>query len=162
MQSVLYSSHQVPAPCQHRAGTGFSKTGSALCTTGWPVCKMQVQNTYKACLIQFLDVLQLHGMKAPNNAEQIAAQCKRRWYKAIQVKPDLDVVAEIQRYQVAGASVVLLDAWHPDLKGEQDTVSTEPVSPTRYSTNFGRGLNPEKMSDAIDTTAAFAVDVSEA
>jgi hypothetical protein len=34
----------------------------------------------------------------PANCEH----CKRRWYKAIQVKPDLDVVGEIQRYQAAG------------------------------------------------------------
>lgn len=67
-----------------------------------------------------LDVLQLHGDETPEQCQDIALHCKRRWYKAIQVKPDLDVVAEIQKYQAAGASAVLLDAWHPELKGAQD------------------------------------------
>ncbi len=56
-------------------------------------------------------------MKHQNECQAIAAQVGRRWYKAIQVKPELDVVAEVQRYQQAGASAVLLDAWHPELKG---------------------------------------------
>lgn len=57
-----------------------------------------------------LDVLQLHGDETPEQCQEIALQCKRRWYKAIQVKPELDVVDEVQRYQAAGASAVLLDA----------------------------------------------------
>jgi phosphoribosylanthranilate isomerase len=64
-----------------------------------------------------LDVLQLHGDETPEQCQQIALHCKRRWYKAIQVRPDLDILTEIQRYQAVGASAVLLDAWHPDLKG---------------------------------------------
>lgn len=36
------------------------------------------------------------AMKAPEQCQEIARHCKRRWYKAIQVKPDLDVVAEIK------------------------------------------------------------------
>ena len=64
-----------------------------------------------------LDILQFHGDESPEQCQAIAQQVGRRWYKAIQVKPDLDVATEIQRYQTAGASAVLLDAWHPDLKG---------------------------------------------
>jgi len=64
-----------------------------------------------------LDILQFHGDETPEQCQSIARQVGRRWYKAIQVKPGLDVVAEIQKYQDAGASAVLLDAWHPDLKG---------------------------------------------
>ena len=108
-----------------------------------------------------LDVLQLHGDESPEQCQQISAQCKRRWYKAIQVKPDMDVVAEIQRYQVAGASAVLLDAWHPDLKGGTGHCFDWNQFPQLdIPLILAGGLTPENVSDAIDTTAAFAVDVS--
>ncbi|MFB6331751.1 phosphoribosylanthranilate isomerase [Acinetobacter variabilis] len=108
-----------------------------------------------------LDILQFHGDESPEQCQAIAQQVGRRWYKAIQVKPDLDVVAEIQRYQAAGASAVLLDAWHPDLKGG-----------TGYSFDWSTfpqldiplilagGLNPDNIEEAIHTTQAYAVDVS--
>ena len=108
-----------------------------------------------------LDILQFHGDESPEQCQSIAQQVGRRWYKAIQVKPGLDVVTEIQKYQQAGASAVLLDAWHPELKGG-----------TGYSFDWSSfpqldiplilagGLNPDNIEDAIHTTAAFAVDVS--
>ena len=104
---------------------------------------------------------QFHGDETPLQCLQIAEQVGRRWYKAIQVKPELDVVAEVKRYQQAGASAVLLDAWHPELKGG-----------TGHSFNWSKfpkldiplilagGLNPENIEDAIQTTQAYAVDVS--
>ncbi len=55
-----------------------------------------------------LDIIQFHGDETPEDCQAIAAQVGRRWYKAIQVKPELDVVAEVQRFQQAGASAVLL------------------------------------------------------
>ena len=108
-----------------------------------------------------IDILQFHGDESAETCQAIAAHVGRRWYKAIQVKPDLDVVAEIEKYQAAGASAVLLDAWHPELKGG-----------TGHSfdwTNFPKlnlplilagGLNPDNIEQAILTTHAYAVDVS--
>ncbi len=108
-----------------------------------------------------LDVLQLHGDETPEQCQQIAAQCKRRWYKAIQVKPDLDVVTEIQRYEAAGASAVLLDAWHPQLKGGTGHCFDWNQFPQLdIPLILAGGLTPENVSEAIHTTAAFAVDVS--
>jgi phosphoribosylanthranilate isomerase len=108
-----------------------------------------------------LDVLQLHGDEAPEQCQQIAQQCKRRWYKAIQVKPDLDILTEIQRYQAVGASAILLDAWHPDLKGGTGHCFDWNKFPKLdIPLILAGGLTPENVSDAIDTTAAFAVDVS--
>jgi hypothetical protein len=57
------------------------------------------------------------------------------------VKPDLDVVGEIQRYQAAGASAILLDAWHPELKGGTGHNLTGRISSNRYSSDFGRRFN---------------------
>ena len=59
-------------------------------------------------------------MKTAQQCQQIAQYNKRRWYKAIQIKPDAknsDIITTIQQYQQAGASAMLLDAWHPELKG---------------------------------------------
>lgn len=108
-----------------------------------------------------LDILQFHGDESPEQCQAIAQQVGRRWYKAIQVKPDLDVVAEIQRYQAAGASAVLLDAWHPDLKGgtgHSFDWSTFPQLDIPLI--LAGGLNPDNIEEAIHTTQAYAVDVS--
>ncbi len=108
-----------------------------------------------------LDILQFHGDESPEQCQAIAKQVGRRWYKAIQVKPDLDVVAEIQRYQTAGASAVLLDAWHPDLKGgtgHSFDWSTFPQLDIPLI--LAGGLNPDNIEQAIHTTQAYAVDVS--
>ncbi|WP_312332359.1 phosphoribosylanthranilate isomerase [Acinetobacter variabilis] len=108
-----------------------------------------------------LDILQFHGDEIPEQCQAIARQVGRRWYKAIQVKPDLDVVAEIQHYQTVGASAVLLDAWHPDLKGgtgHSFDWSTFPQLDIPLI--LAGGLNPDNIEQAIHTTQAYAVDVS--
>lgn len=108
-----------------------------------------------------LDILQFHGDESPEQCQAIAQQVGRRWYKAIQVKPDLDVATEIQRYQTAGASAVLLDAWHPDLKGgtgHSFDWSTFPQLDIPLI--LAGGLNPDNIEEAIHTTQAYAVDVS--
>lgn len=108
-----------------------------------------------------LDILQFHGDETPLQCQQIAQQVGRRWYKAIQVKPGLDVVAEIQKYQAAGASAVLLDAWHPDLKGGTGhSFDWSSFPKLDIPLILAGGLKPDNIEDAIHTTAAFAVDVS--
>lgn len=108
-----------------------------------------------------LDVLQFHGDETPEQCQNIAEQAKRRWYKAIQVKPDLDISAQISHYQQTGASAVLLDAWHPVLKGgtgHQFDWSKFPKIDVPLI--LAGGLTPENIEEAIQTTRAFAVDVS--
>ena len=108
-----------------------------------------------------LDILQFHGDESPEQCHQLAKKLGRRWYKAIQVKPDIDIVAVIQAYQSAGASAVLLDAWHPELKGgtgHSFDWSTFPKLDIPLI--LAGGLNPENVKDAIFITQAYAVDVS--
>lgn len=109
----------------------------------------------------YLDIFQFHGDESPQQCQHIAQHFKKRWYKAIQVKPDLDLIAEIQRYQDAGASAILLDAWHPDLKGgtgQQFDWSQFPK--LQIPLILAGGLTPENITTAIDQTQPFAVDVS--
>ncbi|WP_228212241.1 phosphoribosylanthranilate isomerase [Acinetobacter stercoris] len=108
-----------------------------------------------------LDILQLHGDESPSQCKEIGQYTKRRWYKAIQVKADLDVVGEILQYQQAGASAILLDAWHPELKGgtgHQFDWSKFPKLDVPLI--LAGGLKPENIEDAIQMTKAYAVDVS--
>ena len=108
-----------------------------------------------------LDILQFHGDETPEQCQAIAQQVGRRWYKAIQVKPELDVIKTIKSYQQAGASAVLLDAWHPELKGgtgHQFDWSQFPKLDIPLI--LAGGLKPENIEDAIKTTRAYAVDVS--
>ena len=108
-----------------------------------------------------LDILQFHGDETPEQCQAIAQQGGRRWYKAIQVQPDLDVIAEIQRYQDAGASAVLLDAWHPDLKGGTGhSFDWDTFPKLNIPLILAGGLNPDNIEQAILTTQAYAVDVS--
>ncbi|TCM68111.1 phosphoribosylanthranilate isomerase [Acinetobacter calcoaceticus] len=108
-----------------------------------------------------IDVLQLHGDETPEQCRMIAQQTGRRWYKALQVKADLDLPALIQQYHQAGASAVLLDAWHPELKGGtglQFDWATFPRADVALI--LAGGLNPDNIQQAISMTQAYAVDVS--
>lgn len=108
-----------------------------------------------------LDVLQLHGDESPTDCQYIAEQTKRRWYKAIQVKPDLDIIKTIVEYQTVGASAMLLDAWHPELKGGTGHAFDWTQFPKLdIPLILAGGLNPDNVEDAIQTTHAYAVDVS--
>lgn len=108
-----------------------------------------------------VDILQFHGDETPEQCQDISKQVGRRWYKAIQVKPDMDVIAEIQQYQQAGASAVLLDAWHPDLKGGTGhSFDWAQFPKLDIPLILAGGLKPDNIEDAIKTTNAYAVDVS--
>ncbi|OTG62356.1 N-(5'-phosphoribosyl)anthranilate isomerase [Acinetobacter sp. ANC 3903] len=108
-----------------------------------------------------LDMLQFHGDETAEQCQQIAAQSKRRWYKAIQVKPELDVINTIKSYQNVGASAVLLDAWHPELKGGTGhSFDWSQFPKLDIPLILAGGLKPDNVEDAIKTTNAYAVDVS--
>ncbi|MCL6231753.1 MULTISPECIES: phosphoribosylanthranilate isomerase [Acinetobacter] len=108
-----------------------------------------------------VDILQFHGDESPEQCQTIAQSVGRRWYKAIQMKPELDVIAEIQAFQQAGASAVLLDAWHPELKGGTGhSFDWAQFPKLDIPLILAGGLTPTNIEDAIQTTGAYAVDVS--
>ncbi|RZJ21096.1 MAG: phosphoribosylanthranilate isomerase [Acinetobacter sp.] len=108
-----------------------------------------------------VDILQFHGDESPEQCQQISSQVGRRWYKAIQVKPELDVINTIKSYQNVGASAVLLDAWHPELKGGTGhSFDWSKFPKLDIPLILAGGLKPDNIEDAIKTTNAYAVDVS--
>ena len=108
-----------------------------------------------------VDILQFHGDETATQCQQIAQQLGRRWYKAIQMKPNLDVINIIKSYQQMGASAVLLDAWHPELKGGTGHQFDWSAFPKLdIALILAGGLKPDNIEQAIQTTAAYAVDVS--
>ena len=118
----------------------------------------QIQTTLAAVP---LDILQFHGDESAEECQRIAKVTGRRWYKAIQVKPDLNLIQTIEQYQQAGASAMLLDAWHPELKGGTGlSFDWSQFPKLDIPLILAGGLKPENVEDAIKTTGAYAVDVS--
>lgn len=108
-----------------------------------------------------LDLLQLHGDETPQQCQAIGQATGRRWIKALQMRPDLDVLAEIDAFAAAGASGILLDAWHPDLKGGTGHAFDWSRWPrSALPLILAGGLTAENVSIAIAQTQPYAVDVS--
>ena len=108
-----------------------------------------------------LDLLQLHGDETPQQCQAIGQATGRRWIKALQMRPDLDVLAEIDAFAAAGASGILLDAWHPDLKGGTGHAFDWSRWPrSALPLILAGGLTAENVSTAIAQTQPYAVDVS--
>ncbi|WP_410211878.1 phosphoribosylanthranilate isomerase [Aquirhabdus sp.] len=113
-----------------------------------------------------LDLLQFHGDETPEQCQQLGVLTGKRWIKALQMKPDMNIQTEIKRYKDAGASGVLLDAWHPDLHGGTGYAFDWARFPkpedfeTPFALILAGGLTPENVAEAIEQTHAYAVDVS--
>ncbi len=103
-----------------------------------------------------LQLLQFHG-------DESAEQCElygRPYIKAIRMRPELDLDAEMARYP--GASGFLLDAYRkgvPGGTGETFEWDRVPKSASRPIILAG-GLTPDNVARAIGQTRPYAVDVS--
>lgn len=103
-----------------------------------------------------LDLLQFHGEESDAFCEQFAFP----WIKALAMKPGEDVMATIRQYPHARA--ILLDAWHPDLKGG----TGQTFDWSRIPAAIGKplilagGLTPSNVAAAVAATRPYAVDVS--
>ena len=71
------------------------------------------------------------------------------------------IAAVVQRYQTCGASAMLLDAWHPTLKGGTGHAFDWTKFPKLdIPLILAGGLTPDNVTHAIEITRAYAVDVS--
>lgn len=103
-----------------------------------------------------LHVLQFHG----NEAATYCAGFNRPYMKALRMRPELDVAAEIARYPSAAA--ILLDAYRPGVPGGTgDTFDWQrvPRNPSKPLILAG-GLTPDNVEQALVATQVYGVDVS--
>jgi phosphoribosylanthranilate isomerase len=103
-----------------------------------------------------LTLLQFHGDESP----EFCGQFGKPFLKAIRMKPDVDVAAQIARY--AFASGILLDAYRPGVPGGTgETFDWQRVpKPALKPVLLAGGLVPDNVGAAIRTTRPWAVDVS--
>jgi phosphoribosylanthranilate isomerase len=103
-----------------------------------------------------LSLLQFHGEE--DNA--FCAQFDHPWIKALPVQPGSHVAAMIDAYPDAAG--ILLDAWHPDLKGGTGQTFDWNSFPreSRKPLILAGGLAPDNVAEAVRLTRPYAVDVS--
>lgn len=103
-----------------------------------------------------LSLLQFHGDE--DNA--FCAQFGHAWIKALAVKPDTDLAAVAATYPDAAG--LLLDAWHPDLRGGTGQTFDWSRIPAQLQKPLilAGGLTPENVAGAVHQVRPYAVDVS--
>jgi phosphoribosylanthranilate isomerase len=103
-----------------------------------------------------LALLQLHGDETP----AICAQLQHPYLKALRMRADTDVMAELARYPDARA--LLLDTYSPDVWGGTGKTFdwTRIPAAVRGRIILAGGLNPDNVADAVVQVRPYAVDVS--
>lgn len=102
-----------------------------------------------------LSLLQFHG----DESAEYCRQFGRPWIKALRMQPGINILDKIAEYP--DASAILLDAWHPQLKGGTgETFDWRHWPATSKALILAGGVTPENVSEAIHLTKPYAVDVS--
>ncbi len=114
----------------------------------------------RVCSEVDLDLLQFHGDESAQECALLAAGM--RWFKAIRMRPEMNVLAEMQSYADAGASGVLLDAYQPGVPGGTGSTFdwTQVPNERPLPLILAGGLTPENVAEAIAVVQPWAVDVS--
>lgn len=111
------------------------------------------------------DVIQFHGDESAEQCQQLAKSVNKRWIKALRIDKDTDDVdtisAKIKQYAEAGASSILLDAYHKEAYGgtgerfDWSLIPKDSVLPIILA----GGLTPDNVGDTLKLPIQ-AVDVS--
>lgn len=111
------------------------------------------------------DVIQFHGDESPEQCQQLAKSVNKRWVKALRVNQDTHDLQSIQSLTQhcaqAGASSILLDAYHKDAyggTGERFDWSLIPKG-SALPIILAGGLTPDNIDQALELPIQ-AVDVS--
>jgi len=103
-----------------------------------------------------IDCLQFHG-------DEGADACRfynKPYMKAIRMKPGLDVLALAEEYN--DASALLLDAYHPGMKGGSGSQFDWDLIPAQcpLPVVLAGGLQVDNAKQAVETVKPYALDVS--
>lgn len=111
------------------------------------------------------DVIQFHGDESAKDCARLAGRVNKRWIKALRIDKQSQspetIKAQIADYAQAGASSILLDAYHQEAyggTGERFDWSLIPED-SKLPIILAGGLTPENVADALDLPIN-AVDVS--
>ena len=98
-----------------------------------------------------LSLLQFHGDETNEYCQQFGVP----WIKALRMEPDSDILAKIAEYPQAQG--ILLDAWHPHLKGGTGQAFDWRHWPQcNKALILAGGLTPENVTEAIHFTKPYA------
>lgn len=106
-----------------------------------------------------LDCLQFHGDESP----AFCASFGLPYMKAIRVRPELDLLAEIARFSTSSA--ILLDSYDKNVAGGTGTsfdwaIAQQCVASTESKIVLAGGLDAANVAGAIRQVKPYAVDVS--
>lgn len=114
------------------------------------------------------DIIQFHGDESPQQCQQLAKAVNKRWIKALRINTDQDdlnsmdsVSAQIERFAAAGATSILLDAYHPQKYGGTGARFDWSLIPSNSALPviLAGGLDDQNVA-ATSGLPIYAVDVS--
>ena len=111
-------------------------------------------------------ILQLHGDQSPDLARELAADGRWEIWRALRVRGDESIPERFEPWRGA-VQGLLLDAWHPDLRGgsgvafdwEAAARTLGRLDPSIRLIAAG-GLTPETVEEAVAVLRPHVVDVS--
>ncbi|MGO1376286.1 MAG: phosphoribosylanthranilate isomerase [Psychrobacter sp.] len=111
------------------------------------------------------DIIQFHGDESPEQCQQLASAVNKRWIKALRINADTDstasVSAQIDEFAAAGASSILLDAYHQHKYGGTGARFDWSLIPEDSSLPIilAGGLDADNIAMTLELPI-YAVDVS--
>ena len=111
------------------------------------------------------DTIQFHGDESPEQCQQLASAVNKRWIKALRINAETDdaasVAARIDKFAAAGASSILLDAYHQHKYGGTGARFDWSLIPQDSSLPIilAGGLTPDNIAATLELPI-YAVDVS--